>query len=192
MTDHKLTADDALELWRTAERRLRLVDPAPPLAMASVDALLDAMGPRRPDESLREWLDRTRTRAPVVERPSAEIIAFNPRLQRFRPVAEIVRLAADSAGTELALPSGELETTDGRFRLMVEGDEGQVEITVQALGFAADEFAGRTLGLAGEGETVPVAVLVLDEDGDGEVRLADTPALRRALLKPALGVIEDL
>jgi glucose-6-phosphate 1-dehydrogenase len=34
--------------------------------------------------------------------------------------------------------------------------------------------------------------LLLDEDGDGETRRADDPALRRALLRPTLGVVEDL
>jgi hypothetical protein len=192
MTDRKLSDAEAGALWREAERRLRLVDTEPPLAMSKVDGLLDLLGRRRADESLTAWLARGRTPVAETDRPSAEIIQFNPRRQRFVPVAEVVRLAADTADVALPLPSGELETTDGRFRLEVAAEDGHVVIGVHALGLAADEFAERTMGLAGEGAAVPVAVLSLDADGDGEVRLPDSEDLRRALLRPALGLIEDL
>lgn len=193
MTERKLSDAEALTLWREAERRLKLVDPAPPLEMAQVDALLDVLGPRRRDESLRDWLQRGQAPAATEERPSAEIIPFNPRRQRFIPAAEITRLAADTAGAKLELPTRELETADGRFRLKVSSEGDQVVIAVQSLGLAADEFAGRTIGLApANGAPEPVAVLELDADGDGRVRLPDGPELRAALLKPVIGVIEDL
>jgi len=49
------------------------------------------------------------------------------------------------------------------------------------------------LGLApATGGAEPIALLALDEDGDGRVRLPDDPALRRALLKPVIGLIEDV
>jgi hypothetical protein len=68
-----------------------------------------------------------------------------------------------------------------------------VSIAVQALGLATDEFANRTLGIAGAGaDAEPVALLQLDEDGDGSVRLPDSPELRRALLKPVIGLVEDV
>jgi hypothetical protein len=198
MTDRKLSDTEAFELWRRAERRLRLIDTEPPVAMADVDALLRVLGPRERDEALDAWLKRGRAPAPAsAERPSAEIIPFSPqfsaRRQRFTPVAEILRLAADSAGHGIPLPTRELESADGRFRLKVTRDADQVVITVQALGFAADEFAGRTLGLAAAAAAaVPVAVLQLDDDGDGSVRLPDSDELRRALLNSVLGLIEDV
>lgn len=194
MTDRKLSDAEAAELWRQAEQRLRLVDREPPVAMSQVDALLKVLGPRGRDQSLGDWLMRARTpQAAPVERPSAEIIPFSPRRQRFTPVAEIVRLAADSAGSEIALPTRELETADGRFRLKVTSEGDQILIEIQALGLAADEFASRIIGLApAAGAPTPVAVLQLDEDGDGQVRLPDSPELRRALLKPVIGVIEDV
>jgi hypothetical protein len=37
-----------------------------------------------------------------------------------------------------------------------------------------------------------VALLALDEDGDGRVRLPDAPELRLALLKPVIGLVEDV
>jgi hypothetical protein len=198
MTTHKLSDSEAEELWRLAEQRLRLIDREPPVALSQVDALLQTLGPRRREESLGDWLQRSR--APQVEatpRPSAEIIPFSPKFspkrQRFTPVAEIVRLAADSGGGEIALPSRELETADGRFRLKVTSEGDQVVIEIQTLGFAADEFAGKTIGLApAAGGAEPVALLALDDDGDGRVRLPDDPALRRALLKPVIGLVEDV
>ena len=197
MTDHKLSDSEADELWRLAEQRLRLVDREPPVALSQVDALLQALGPRRREESLGDWLQRSRApQAEATPRPSAEIIPFSPRFnarrQRFTPMAEIVRLAADSGGG-LALPARELETADGRFRLKVTGEGDQVVIEIQALGLAADEFAGRTIGLApAAGGAEPIALLALDDDGDGRVRLPDDPALRRALLQPVIGLVEDV
>ena len=192
----KLSDTEAEELWRIAEQRLRLVDREPPVAPSQVDALLQTLGPRRREESLGEWLQRARAPQAEAPRPSAEIIPFsarfNARRQRFTPMAEIVRLAADSGG-EIALPARELETADGRFRLKVTGEGDQVVIELQALGLAADEFAGKTIGLAPAAEAAePIALLALDDDGDGRVRLPDEPALRRALLKPVLGLVEDV
>jgi hypothetical protein len=198
MTDRKLSDAEALALWRRAEQRLRLLDTEPPVNIDQVDALLRIVGPRRPREALGDWLRRSQApQTAESERPSAEIIPFSPRFsaarQRFTPVAEIVRLAADSAGSEIALPSRELETADGRFRLKVTSQGDQVVIAIQALGLAADEFAGRTIGLAAaSGAPEPVAVLELDADGDGQVRLPDAPELRVALLRPVIGVVEDV
>ena len=198
MTDQKLSDAEALHLWRRAELRLRALETEPPIALDQVDALLQVLGRRRHGESLGDWLRRSRApQAAPVDRPSAEIIPFSPKFsakrQRFTPIAEIVRLAADSAGSKIALPSRELETADGRFRLKVTSAGDQVLIEIQALGLAADEFAGRTLGLAAAaGAPDPVAVLELDADGDGRVRLPDGPELRVALLKPVIGVVEDL
>ena len=197
MTDRKLSDAEAFELWRRAEQRLRLVDTEPPVALAKVDALLQILGPRRQGEALGEWLERGRTRTASAERPSAEIIPFSPRFnpkrQRFTAVAEIVRLAADSGGLGIALPSRELETADGRFRLKVTSEGEELVIALQALGLAADEFAGRTLGLAPAGGTgEPIALIELDADGDGQVRLPDDPALRLVLLQPVIGVVEDV
>lgn len=191
MTERKLSDAEAATLWREAERRLRLVDTAPPLEMRRVDALLDVLGPRRGDESIRDWLQRSQAPATVTrEGPSAEIIPFSPRRHRFQPVAEITRLAADSAGAEIALPGRDLETADGRFRLSATSEDGHVVVRVQALGFAADEFAGRLLGLAPVGAD-PIVVIQLDDDGDGEARLPDTRGVRLALLQPVLGTVEE-
>ena len=196
MTDRKLSDAEALALWRRAEQRLRLLDTEPPVNIDQVDALLRIVGPRRPGEAFGDWLMRSQApRTTADARPSAEIIPFSPqfsaRRQRFTPVAEIVRLAADSAGGQIALPRRELQTADGRFRLKVTREGDQVVLEIQALGLAADEFAGRVIGLAGAGGAPePLAMLQLDADGDGQVRLPDAPELRVELLKPVIGVVE--
>jgi hypothetical protein len=191
MAKDKLTDAEARALWREAERRLRLVDIEPPLSMARVDGLLETLGPRRQGETLGAWLARGRgSEAAAPEQASAQIIPFSPRRQRFVPVAKIVRLAADTAGPEVMLPGKELETEDGRFRLRVRPEGDQVVIELQALGLASDQYAGRSVGIAGT-DALPLAVLELDADGDGQVRLPDTQALRRALLHPVIGLIED-
>jgi hypothetical protein len=194
MANDKLTDAEALRLWREAERRLRLTDIEPPLSMAQVDGLLQVLGPREEGESVEAWLKRGRgAKAAGPQQQSAQIIPFSPRRQRFVPLAEIVRLAADTAGPEPMLPAKDLETADGRFRLRVRLEGDQVVVALQALGLASDEYAGRRVGVAGAegGAALPVAVIELDADGDGEVRLPDTPALRRALLRPVIGLIED-
>ena len=192
MTEAKRSAADLEVLWRRAEQRLRLTDIEPPLSWSRVDAVRKALGPRHPGESLRGWLQRARAGAPVA-RPAAEVaplIAFDPTRQRFVPLAGITRLAADSAGTEIELPTRELESSDGRFRLRVEPAGGEVVIMLQALGLASDDFAGKRLGLASAEAPQPFAVIALDEDGDGSVALPDTATLRRALLQPVIGLIE--
>jgi len=192
MPQGKLTDAEALALWREAERRLRLVDVEPPLSMARVDAALEVLGPRREGESLEAWLKRGQdAQRRVDERPSAEIIPFNPRRQRFTPMAEITRLAADTSGPDVPLPSRELETADGRFRLRTVLEADQLVLTLEALGLASDEFAGKLVGIGAADGDVPVAVMQLDEDGEGTVRLPDAPELRRALLKPVIGLIEE-
>jgi hypothetical protein len=189
MKKGKMTGAEAVALWREAGRRLRLADVEPPLAIARVDALQAVLGPRRQEESLGEWLRRGGAGA---ARPSAEIIHVDFGRRRFRPVGEILRLAADTAGLGLELPARELETADGRFRLKVTPEGDQVVVAVQALGLASDQFANQLIAIAAAGEeTSPAAILLLDADGDGETRVPDSPELRRALLRPVIGVLDE-
>ena len=189
MTDSSRPFDEAM-LWREAARRLAETDPEPPLTAARVEALRAALGPRAPDQDLRAWLRRETSATGEAPRTGAVVIPFDARRQRFRPVERFMRLAADSATGRLELPERELESEGGRFRLRVRAEAGEVVLALQALGFASDEFANRMVGLAGD--EGPVAVVPLDGDGDGEVRLADTDVLRRALLRPVVGLIEEI
>ena len=187
-------------LWLEARRRLALADVAPPVTRERVDRLLAALPPRRPDEDLRGWLRRGAEAADGERRPSpsARVIAFpGAGRVRFTPITEIVRLAADSAGAggEIPLPDPgrAIESADGRFRLTIAADEagGGIRVAVQALGLASDLYANRRIGLAGHGDAGPLAVVTLDEDGDGACRLDDRPDVRRALRRPVIGSVED-
>lgn len=192
MTDRKLTPDEAEPLWREARRRLQNVEVEPPLTRARLDALQSRLGPRGAEEDLRSWLRggrRAREAPPPAE--SAVIIPFEPGHQRFRPVSRFTRLAADTSGGRLELPERELESDDGRFRLRVRREADQVVLELQALGFTSDQFASRLVGLASAEDGVPVAVVALDEDADGSARLPDTRELRRALLRPVVGLVEE-
>ena len=190
-SDH---GSEQAQLWHQASLALQRVDVDAPVPVAAADVLLTRIGRRADDEPLDQWLRRL-TRRPAAAAPAhqAEIISFDARRQRFRPVADFVRLAADSSGPEIGLPAHALDTEDGRFRLQISEDEGMLTIKIQALGHASDGFAGQIVGLSsGASATDPLLLVLLDEDGDGETRRADDPALRRALLRPVLGVVEDL
>ncbi len=82
---------------------------------------------------------------------------------------------------------------------------GQIQLTLEALGFAAEEFAGRRLGLAAAGawseratdqivrlnHDAVIAEWTLNEDGDGVCEIPDALETRQALLRPVIGLIED-
>lgn len=198
MTTKPLNDDDRETLWKIAARRLNLVDTEPKIEPETIDQLLDKLGPRAQGESIGDWLERPAERTVDISdadtTPSAEIIHFDPKRQRFNQIAEFTRLAADSAGGDIPLPAAPLETSDGRFRLEIGASEDQmIRVLIQALGDASDELAGRLIGLAAEGnyETL-IGLVELDEDGDGMIRLHDDIATRQALLRPVLGTIDDV
>ncbi len=194
MTTKPLSDDERKTLWQQAARRLWLVDVEPPVSMDTVDQLLEKLGPRGEDQPLGVWLGRAAEADEVEGGPTAEVISFDPRRQRFNQIAEFTRLAADSAGGEIPLPAAPLETGDGRFRLdIAEAGDQMIRVLIQALGDASDELAGRLVGLAAEGsyETL-VGLVELDDDGDGMIRLHDDETTRRALLRPVLGTIDDV
>lgn len=184
--------DEAL-LWQLAARRLAEVDVEPVPGWDEVDALLGELGPRAADQDVRSWLRREGAGAAMTASEGDPlIIPFDQHRQRFQPVDQFMRRAADSAGERLDLPGGELESESGRFRLRVESDGRGVVIELQALGHASDEFANRLIGLAHPDDPRrPVAIVALDDDGDGRARVPDSQALRRALLRPVLGSIEE-
>jgi hypothetical protein len=188
-----LAPEEARALWREARRRLALVDLDPPVTRDRIDRLLAALPPRQPGEDLGGWLRRA---GGAEQRPSAEILTFpGAGRVRFTPLTEIVRLAADSAGVSgevpLPDPGRAIESADGRFRLTIAAEAGGIRVGVQALGLAGDLFANRRIGLAGAGGASPLAAIALDGDGDGECRLDDRPDVRRALLRPVIGLIDD-
>jgi hypothetical protein len=181
-------------LWHRARQRLELADIEPPVGRDEVERLFGLIGRRGADQSLADWVRPARADSTAAEPvTSAEIIPFDPRRQRFTPVAAFVRLAADSGGLDVPLPNRPLETDDGRFRLEVEKEGADLRIAIQALGDASSAFAGQIMGLSSVGDDQPLlAVFELDEDGDVTIRLDDRDDVRRALLRPMLGRIDEV
>ncbi len=190
MPDKKLTNEEQAALWQLARQRLESKKLKPTISSELVDRLHTQLPTQQKDETLGDLIRRSSTST----RPTAEIKQFKPKpSKRFKPVAEFIRLAADSHDTEMPLPHPEsvLESENGQFRLRVTVINGRIEILIQALGFAADQFANRCIGLADPGdENVLIAEITLDQDGDGSCQVEDTPRLRHALLKPLIVLVE--
>ncbi|MGI9485976.1 MAG: hypothetical protein ACR2RF_08875 [Geminicoccaceae bacterium] len=194
MTTKPLNDDERKSLWQLAAHRLQLVDVEPPVTADMVDQLLQQLGPRSDNQQTGDWLKGAAEQSAVDHSQTAEVIRFDPKRQRFTQIAEFTRLAADSGAGEVPLPAAPLETSDGRFRLDIQGvDDQMIRVLIQALGDASDALAGRLIGLAAEGnyETL-IGLVELDEDGDGMIRLHDDEATRKALLRPVLGTIDDV
>lgn len=150
---------DISRLWLRAWHQLQqMADVA--ITREDIDNALAALPKRLPNESLADWLRRGA--APVE--------------------ADFLRMAA-SAGDELfPLLRHPLESADGRFRLAVAHVGDGLEITIQALGMAIDEFAFCGFDLVAAETGHAFANLTLDFKGGGKVQIADNEANRRALL----------
>ncbi len=188
LSDHEVKI-----LWQKAQERLELVDTERPISFSEVDNLLKAVGRRPANQTVIDWIKSAadKSSSKVVDFVSAVVVPFDSLKHQFTPVVEFVRLAADDAGREVPLPGKPLEDEQGRFRLEVAKENDELVIKITALGNASDDYAGMRAGLATPGRQ-PIAIVNLDEDGDGEIRLADTTDLRLLLLRPVIGLVQDL
>jgi hypothetical protein len=159
--------------WQEALRRFRLVDWQPPVSKTDVDKLHAALPPRQADETIYDWLQR------VLK-------------TKFTPFTQIIRRAASSSLEQYPLPDVDyLLTEDDSLRFKIYPEAGQIVIKVEALGMAIDELANAVLGLADKEQPQQlIAVIELNADGDGEIRLADNLENRKALANPLIGLIE--
>ena len=180
MTRHNLTDTEELLLWQETKNYLKLLETGPPASLEEVDSLLAVLPKRQPGESFRQWLTRGKGAKQWI----------------FKPITEIIRLAADTSESEFPLPDPgrALESTDGQFRLtIVVPETDKITIKVEALGFAADKFANQPIGIASAPrEDAVVAVINLNEDGDGDCTVADRLEVRKALLRPTIGVYKEM
>ncbi len=189
-----LSRDDVKALWQRAQERLTLVESERPVSIEEVDRLLQNIGHRAANQSVADWIKSaavTSSQPATADLVAAVVVPFDKLRQQFTPVAEFIRLAADDAGREIPLPGRALEDEQGQFRLNVAKENDELVIQITALGHASDDYADKMVGLATPGRE-PVALVTLDEDGDGEVRLKDTTDLRLVLLKPVIGTIENI
>jgi len=179
-------------LWQRAQERLELVDTERPVSFSEVDNLLKSVGRRPANQTVVDWIKSAAAKSSkVIDLVSAVVVPFDSLKHRFTPVVEFVRLAADDVGREVPLPGKALEDEQGRFRLQVVKEKNELVIKITALGNASDDYAGMRVGLATSGRE-PIAIVNLDEDGDGEIRLADTTDLRLLLLRPVIGIVQDI
>ena len=187
--------DPEQTFWNIIAHRLELAASKPPLSKQEAADYLAQLPPRRDQETLGDRIRR-----------AAQPIPTNVIYVNFRPLIAIQRLAADSGeAAPLPDPGRPLESADGRFRLWMTAVNGQIQLMLEALGFASDEFAGRRLGLAAAGawseqvtnqivrlnRDAVIAEWTLNEDGDGACEIPDSLETRHAWLQPVIGLIED-
>jgi hypothetical protein len=174
MTKHNLTNTEELLLWQEVKTDLKQLQAEPPASIEDVDELLALLPKRQANESFRQWLERSHT-----------------QLWEFEPLTEIIRLAADTSNSEFPLPDPgrALESQDGQFRLYISAPKpGKIVLKIEALGFAADQFAQQSIGIAGEPRVEAVIARIdLNEEGDGFLEVEDQPEVRQALLRPIIG-----
>jgi hypothetical protein len=187
-----LPEDEELALWRLAKRRLQAVHLGGGVDRERIETLRQALPSRTTGESVTDWVRRASGKA---EAPKGEVagnvVALAPK-KRLRPVAEIVRLAADSFGEEPQLPDPNrpIETPDGQFRLTIRAQDGGIAVILSALGLASELYAGKNVVIADTDHEI-VADLYLNEDGDGAAVIEDSLTTRKALLRPVICLVED-
>ncbi len=169
--------------WQAAYRRLLLVDTEKPVTETQVDDFLQNLPKRLECEDYGQWLKRGRR--------LAKVIAF-PKI-RFQSVTDVQRLAADTRILEDALPKKPLLSRNKLFRLTVdEIGTDKIKLLVEALGRASNKYAHRLIGIAGEhGKDDLICIMRLDADGEASEELENTASVRRALLHPVIGLIEQ-
>lgn len=191
---NSLSNHEVAVLWQRAKERLDVIERERPVSIEEVDKLLNYIGGKAANQSVADWIKSAsaqRSKDQTVDVVAAVVVPFDKLRQQFTPIVEFVRLAADDAGREIPLPGRALEDEHGQFRLQVAKEKNNLVIKITALGNASDDYACKRVGLATVGRD-PIAVVMLDEDGDGEICLADTTDLRLLLLRPVIGMVEDV
>lgn len=179
--------NDEQAFWLAAKQRLLMTDLEQPIGVGQVDELMASLPAKRPGETVGDWIRRVSAELglarPVSVAPESGAVVPHKRLQ---PLAQIVRLAADSGDQQYPLPDPgwSFESADGRWRVEIQADDEDIVLVFQALGFAADDFANRRVFFSGAADQEPFAVVELDSDGDGSCRLADQVEIRKALVEP--------
>jgi hypothetical protein len=200
MTAMTLTRKERLARWREAAWLLRHIDFEPLPDEARINAILQRLPERSPEEPFDAWLRRAgqikaegySSVPSEQDRPQRSAVILPFKNPRFVPLTEFVRLAADSRTERYPLPDDYMESADGRFRLQVVKDGEELRLLVEAQGMTIDKFANTYVALsAGRRFDDIVAPVLLDNNGAGECRVPDTEDVRRALLRPIFGAVRD-
>ena len=159
-------------LWHTLHT-LRF-DPLP--SADEVEQVFSALPKRHTQESLPDWLKRA---------------AGGGAARRLTVLTEFQRWAAGSAEEAYPLPTVPMVSLDEAFRLTTTLLGGLISLRVEALGFAAFDYAGRTIGLALPDGSDTLVEFELDENGNGEETVEDDEPARLALVHPRLLLVES-
>jgi hypothetical protein len=190
------SSPNSRDVWITLWNRLHMLRAEPLPSPDEADRLLQALPPRNPDETFRDWLRRAETSS-----SGSNVVAFPSRFKsgvavpfarpRFSALTAIERLAASSQAEAYPLPEGPMLTPDGAFRLRVAKIGDELELRVEGLGADAFEYAGCCIGISvSESVEDVIAFVYLDDIGDGVTRVADSAEVRAALARPVLGLLE--
>ncbi|MEQ1546685.1 hypothetical protein [Methyloglobulus sp.] len=158
-----LSQDDQTRLWLRAWHQLHAMRDNS-ITAHDIDEAIKTLPVRLAKEKLADWLHRA----------------------EYYMVADFIRHAASSGSERYPLPEHPLETDD--FRLTIAKKNEGLEITIQALAGAIDEFADCLFEIVdGTGENQKsLAEFMLDEKGYARICLPDNDENRRALLRPQL------
>lgn len=183
--------------WAQIERHLAALDWEPPVTADAIDRLLARMPPRHRDEPLADWLRRgfglalgeTATAAPAAP---ARIVPLTRRIQgRVRLLGQALAWAAAEA--EAAIPSlpGHLDLNTGAVRIEFAHTDGQIQVTLKALGHTLARLKGREVAVTGpEGVTQLLGEVTLGPRGEGRFEVADDPETRLQLRRLQVWEIE--
>jgi hypothetical protein len=195
MNDINLSNKEETVLWNETARRLLMLKSSATIPTEWVDRLHRQLPPKQVNETFAELIRRASVESQAKYSNKTVTSIGEPRDKTFLPLSEFVRLAADSSSEhEVSLPDPnyDLESEDGRFRLKIKMIKQRIQINIQALGFASDEFSGCTVAIANPANKVmPVAIIQLDLEGDGSCVVEDSDDIRVALLKPTLLLVKE-
>lgn len=163
--------------WQAAHKRLQALDWNLPFFEKEVDESYAKLSPRKENENEIEWLLRV---LPVA------------RPYKFSPFTEIIRRVADSSLEEYPLPDdGFLFTEDESLQITINQQNNNVLIKVESLGEYVDKLANCNLGIAyKKNPKTMIAIIKLNDMGDGDVVVEDCIEVRRALSSPLIGLVE--
>ena len=167
-----MTTNINQQLWRIAQRRFKRIDWDVPITSADIETLHRLLPARRQDEAIPEWLQR---------------VMPNSRAASYYAVSTITRrAAADGKLSETMI----LESDDTKFRLTITQVDAQIQIKVEALGLAIEDFAQRNLELTSQLLSEHYRIkLALNSMAEGEVTLADDLQARQLLFSPDIRLI---
>lgn len=172
------------QLWQEAFKRLMLIDIEKPISESTVDDFLAGLPKRLAEENYLEWIRRGQKLAKVIAFPKVN----------FRYLTDVQRLAADSREMEDALPEKPLISDNKKFKLTIkELINNKLKLKLEALSISSSKYAHQLIGIAAENSKEGlISLIYLDEDGEGiDESLDNTPAIRQALLRPVIALVEQ-